>query len=180
MKNPLSALQQNLIGLEPQINSDLSVNSDEMTVSDSKTSQKLNDLKTTILDNIDSNQNISPGQKEIFKTKIENEMNTLIKQSLQERCSVYNTMMSLVDADINKTIEMDFKEKVFGTFIEVPKDKGRESLITIKKFASSETISDADFLKQNFAMNKINEAIGKVKRIIGSKPLTYSNYFKDR
>ena len=173
-KNPLSKSEQFSIGLDPKIGSELSVNAEEITVSDSKTSQELNRLKTIILDKIDMNKNLTPQEKEIVKTKIENETNTLIKQSLQERCSVYNTVMSIVDADIDKRVKMDFKETVLSSFFDVSDEKVSQAQAKLTQFSQSNTVSDSDFLKQNDAMNNMKEAKGTIKRMIGSKPFTYT------
>ena len=172
--NNLSISEQSSIGLSPKIGSEISVNAEKMPVSKSKTSQKLSGLKATILENIDKNQNIPSEKKETFKTKIENEMNILINKSLQERCSVKNTMMSLVDADIDQTIEMNFKEKAFSTFFKVSDEKAERAQEQLTKFSETDTVSDFNFLKQNSAVNNIKEAKGTVKRKIGSKPFTYT------
>ena len=116
-----------------------------MPVSSSTTSQNLSGLKATILENIDKNQSISSEEKETFKTKIQNEMNTLIKQSLQERCSVKKTMMSLVDADIDQTIKMNFKEKALGTFFKVSDEKAKSAQDQLTKFSQSDTVSHLIF-----------------------------------
>ena len=172
-QNNLSISEQFSIGLSPKIGSELSVNAEKMPVSSSTTSQNLSGLKATILENIDKNQSISSEEKETFKTKIQNEMNTLIKQSLQERCSVKKTMMSLVDADIDQTIKMNFKEKALGTFFKVSDEKAKSAQDQLTKFSQSDTVSHFDFLKQNDAVNNIKKAKGTVKRKIGSMPFTF-------